>query len=171
MRRFLDRLYDAAAIAAGCAMVAIFLLTLLQVAGGFSDLYVSGTDAYAGYAMASASFFALAGTLKRGEHIRVTLFIQRMKGRARRIAEFWCLGVAVFLSGFFAWYAWDMVYWSWEFGSRSIALDETLLWIPQSAMAAGVTVLCIAFVDEFVQVARGRDPAASDLAAGEQHTE
>ena len=39
------------------------------------------------------------------------------------------------------------------------------------AMAIGVTVLAIAFVDELVQVARGRDPARSDLSAEMQHTE
>jgi TRAP-type C4-dicarboxylate transport system permease small subunit len=50
-------------------------------------------------------------------------------------------------------------------------MDASPLWIPQSAMALGVTVLAIAFVDEFVEVLRGRDPAASDLTAELQHTE
>jgi TRAP-type C4-dicarboxylate transport system permease small subunit len=171
MRRFLDGLYEASAWAAGIGMVAILVVTLLQVVGGFSDLYVRGTDAYAGYAMAASSFFALASTLKRGEHIRVTLVIQRFRGRARRLLEFWCLGVAILLSGYFAWYAWDMVYWSWEFDSRSDAMDASPLWIPQTVMALGVSVLFVAFVDEIVQVARGRDAAESDLSADMQHTE
>ena len=171
MRKFLDGLYEASAWAAGLGMIAILVVTLLQVAGGVSDLYVRGTDAYAGYAMAASSFFALASTLKRGEHIRVTLIIQRFKGRARRLLEFWSLAVAILLSGFFAWYAWDMVYWSWEFDSRSDAMVASPLWIPQSVMALGVTVLLVAFIDELVQVARGRDAAESDLSAEMQHTE
>lgn len=152
-------------------MVAILVATLLQILGGLSDLYVRGTDAYAGYAMAASSFFALASTLKRGEHIRVTLILQRFKGRVRRALEFWCLSVAVVMSAFFAWYAWDMVYWSWEFESRSDSMDATLLWIPQTAMALGMTVLAIAFLDEFVEIARGRDLAQSDMSADLQHTE
>ena len=64
-----------------------------------------------------------------------------------------------------------MVYWSWEFDSRSDAMDASPLWIPQSAMALGVTILTVAFVDEFLQVLGGRDPARSDLSADQQHTE
>ena len=64
-----------------------------------------------------------------------------------------------------------MVYWSWEFDSRSDAMDASPLWIPQSAMALGVTILTIAFVDELAQVIGGRDPAKSDLSAEMQHTE
>ena len=47
MRRFLDGLYEASGWAAGLGMVAILAVTLLQVLGGFTDLYVRGTDAYA----------------------------------------------------------------------------------------------------------------------------
>ena len=171
IRRILDGLYAGSAWAAGICMAAILVVTLLQVLGGFTDIHVRGTDAYAGYAMAASSFFALASTLKRGEHIRVTLILDRFQGPTRRWLEYWCLGVAVLLSGFFAWYAWDMVYWSWEFDSRSDAMDASPLWVPQSAMALGVTILTVAFVDEFVQVVAGRDPARNDLSADLQHME
>jgi TRAP-type C4-dicarboxylate transport system permease small subunit len=171
MRRALDFIYESSAWLAGFSMLAILVVTLIQVLGGVSDIFVRGTDAYAGYAMAAASFFALAHTLKRGEHIRVTLILQRLPMGARRFMEIVCLGVAVLMSGFFAWYAWDMVYWSWEFESRSDAMDATLLWIPQLAMSIGVTVLWIAFVDEFVQVLGGREIRESDLSAEQQHTE
>lgn len=171
MRRALDFIYDTSAWLAGLSMLAILVVTLIQVLGGVSDIFVRGTDAYAGYAMAAASFFALAHTLKRGEHIRVTLIIQRLPMATRRVMEIICLGVAVLMSGFFAWYAWDMVYWSWEFESRSDAMDASPLWIPQLAMSIGVTVLWIAFVDEFVQVLGGREIRESDLSADQQHTE
>jgi TRAP-type C4-dicarboxylate transport system permease small subunit len=171
MRRALDLLYESAAWLAGLSMMAILVVTLIQILGGVSDIFLRGTDAYAGYAMAAASFFALAHTLKRGEHIRVTLIIQRLPPGARRAVEILCLGVAVLMTGFFAWYAWDMVYWSWEFESRSDAMDATLLWIPQLAMSIGVTVLFVAFADEFVQVLGGREIRESDLSADQQHTE
>lgn len=171
MRRALDLLYESSAWLAGFSMLAILIVTLIQILGGVSDIFLRGTDAYAGYAMAAASFFALAHTLKRGEHIRVTLILQRLPAATRRVMEILCLGVAVLMTGFFAWYAWDMVYWSWEFESRSDAMDATLLWIPQLAMSIGVTILCVAFVDEFVQVLGGREIRESDLSADQQHTE
>ncbi|MBC8790380.1 MAG: TRAP transporter permease DctQ [Tagaea sp. CACIAM 22H2] len=171
MRRALDLLYESSAWLAGFSMLAILIVTLIQILGGVSDIFLRGTDAYAGYAMAAASFFALAHTLKRGEHIRVTLILQRLPAATRRVMEILCLGVAVLMTGFFAWYAWDMVYWSWEFESRSDAMDATLLWIPQLAMSIGVTILCVAFTDEFVQVLGGREIRESDLSADQQHTE
>lgn len=171
MRRALDAIYDGSAWLAGLAMLSILIITLLQVLGGVSDIFVRGTDAYAGYAMASASFFALAHTLKRGEHIRVTLILQRLPGRARRFMEILCLGVSVFLVGYFSWFAWDMVYWSWEFDSKSDAMDASPLWIPQMAMALGASALALAFADELAQVLMGREIRESDLTADKQHTE
>jgi len=171
MRRALDAIYDGSAWLAGLAMLSILIITLLQVLGGVSDIFVRGTDAYAGYAMAAASFFALAHTLKRGEHIRVTLILQRLPAGSRRTMEILCLGISFFLVGYFSWFAWDMVYWSWEFDSKSDAMDASPLWIPQLAMSLGATALAIAFADELVQVLMGRDVRESDLTADKQHTE
>lgn len=156
MRRVLDRTYDICAWIAGAFMVLILVNILVQVAGSYFGLYIRGTDAYAGYSMAAASFFALAHTLKRGEHIRVTLFLQRMTPSWRRRFEIGCLAVAAVLAANFAWYSWTMTWWSFEFNAISDAQDKTPLWIPQLSMAIGVTVLFIAFVDELAAVLAGR---------------
>jgi TRAP-type C4-dicarboxylate transport system permease small subunit len=161
IRRVLDRTYDVCAWIAGAFMVLILVNILIQVTGSYFGLYIRGTDAYAGYSMAAASFFALAHTLKRGEHIRVTLILQHMTPVWRRRFEIGCLALAVFLSANFAWYSWSMTWWSYEFNAISDAQDKTPLWIPQLSMAIGVTVLLIAFIDELVAVATGRQIAAS----------
>lgn len=171
MRHALDRLYDGCAWIAGAFMVLILANILVQVAGSYFGLYIQGTDAYAGYSMAAASFFALAHTLKRGEHIRVTLILQRLPPRWRRAFEIGCLVLAVFLVANFAWYSWTMTWWSFEFNSISDAQDRTPLWIPQVAMASGVTVLLVAFVDELVQVWSGRAAAAPGAEAEPAHVE
>lgn len=171
MRHALDRFYDVCAWLAGLCMLLILVNILIQVFGGLFDWYVRGTDAIAGYCMAGASFFALAHTLRRGEHIRVTLFLQRFKGRARRAMELWCLAVALFLTANFAWFSWRLVWWSHQFNAVSDAQDRAPLWIPQLTMAVGVTVLLVAFVDEFVDVLRGREPVETDAAAEPLHVE
>lgn len=168
MRRALDLLYDGAAWLAALFMVLIFLVILLQVASASFDFYVRGTDAYAGYFMAGASFMALAHTLKKGEHIRVTLILQQLKGRARRVAELWCLGAAGLLSGAFSFYAWKMVVWSYRFHDVSSLEDRLPTWIPELVMSVGVTILFVAFLDEFVQVLGGRSVAeAEDMVRSE----
>jgi TRAP-type C4-dicarboxylate transport system permease small subunit len=171
LRRALDRLYDGCIWLAGLCMVLILVNVLIQVFGGIFDWYVRGTDAVAGYCMAGASFFALAHTLKRGEHIRVTLVLQRFTGQARRWIELWCLGIATVLAGTFAWYSWKLCWWSYQFNSVSDAQDRAPLWIPQLTMAIGVTVLFIAFLDELVAVLLGRDPAQADQSAEPLHIE
>jgi TRAP-type C4-dicarboxylate transport system permease small subunit len=166
MRPVLDRIYDGCAYAAGLFLVLILVFTLLGVAGGIFDFYVRGTDAFAGYCMAASSFLALAHTFRNGEHIRVTLILQQLTGRPRRWLELGCLAVGGLLAGAFAVYSAKMVWWSYAFHDVSAANDRTPLWIPQIGMAVGGFVLFVAMVDELIQVAQGKDPAAP--AAGDE---
>ena len=100
--------------------------------------------------MAAAGFLALAHTLKKNEHIRVSLIIGRLTGGARRALEIWALTAAVFLAGLFAWFSVRLAWLSHVYNDFSTANDATPLWIPQLAMAFGTVVLFIAFVDEWV---------------------
>jgi TRAP-type C4-dicarboxylate transport system permease small subunit len=105
--------------------------------------------------MAAAGFLALAHTLKRGEHIRVTLVLEHAEPRLRRALELVALGVATLLAAAFAWYSVRLAYQSWQFNDISTGNDATPLWIPEVAMAIGTCVLLIAFVDELVLEWRG----------------
>ena len=156
MRRFLDFLYDAAAWAAALCMIGVLAMVLTSILGRQFHFHLPGTDSYAGYSMAAASFLALAHTLKKGEHIRVTLLIGRLSGGTRRVLEMWSLSVAVLLSGLFAFYACRLVWQSHAFNDMSTSNDATPLWIPQLAMAVGTVLLCVALVDEWVLELRGR---------------
>lgn len=156
MRKLLDGLYDGAAWLAALFMIGVLAMVLLSIVSRLLHFHVPGTDAYAGYAMAGAGFLALAHTLKRNEHIRVTLVIGRLKGNARRAMELWSLTVAVLLSGLFAFYSARLSWQSHEFHDISTSNDATPLWIPQLLMAAGTLVLFIAFLDEWVMELRGQ---------------
>jgi TRAP-type C4-dicarboxylate transport system permease small subunit len=156
MRRLLERLYLGAAALGAVGMVGTLVFVVIGVAGRLLDWYVPGTDAYAGYCMAAAGFLALAHTLKRGEHIRVTLVLEHLTGARRRGLETLAIGVAMLLGVAFAYYSSRLAYQSWDFHDISTANDATPLWIPELAMAAGAIVLAIALVDEFVLQLRGR---------------
>lgn len=162
MRRFLDRLYDSAAALAALFMIGLLAMVLLSIVGRQFHFHVPGTDAYAGYLMAAAGFLALAHTLKHGEHIRVTLLLNALRGRARRALERWALGAAVLLAWLFAFYSVRLAWQSWKFHDVSTASDATPLWIPQTAMAVGTVIFAIAFVDELVLELRGRRAVAAD---------
>jgi TRAP-type C4-dicarboxylate transport system permease small subunit len=156
VRRALDALYDGAAWLAALSMVGLLLMVLLSIVSRQAGFHVPGTDAYAGYLMAAAGFLALAHTLKKGEHIRVTLLLGKLQGRARHAMELWALAAASFLAGLFAFYSARLVWQSHLFHDISTSNDATPLWIPQLAMAAGTLILAIAFVDELVMALRGQ---------------
>jgi TRAP-type C4-dicarboxylate transport system permease small subunit len=166
MRTALDRLYLAAGALAGLCLIAIAVLVLLSVITRLMGLYVPGLTVYAGYAMATSSFLALAYTFAKGGHIRVSLFIEKLAGRRRRAAELWCLAVGTFLAGYLGWYAVKMVRVSHMLGDVSEGADATPLWIPQIGMAAGSVLLTLALADRLVAVARGA-PLAPRPAAPE----
>jgi TRAP-type C4-dicarboxylate transport system permease small subunit len=154
-------LYDGAAWLAALFMIALLIAVLLSIGGRQFGFHVKGTDAYAGYFMAAAGFLALAHTLKRGEHIRVTLLLGALPAGWRRALELWALACSSALAAVLAFYAWRLVWQSRAFNDVSTGNDATPLWIPQVGMAAGTLILFVAFVDEFVLELRCRRMAST----------
>jgi TRAP-type C4-dicarboxylate transport system permease small subunit len=150
MRRLLNFLYNSAAAAAALCMIGLLFMVMLSIISRQLGFNARGTDAYAGYLMAGAGFLALAHTLKMGEHIRVTLILNALKGGPRRALEIWSLGIASLLSSLLAFYSCRLVWQSLQFNDISTGNDATPLWIPQLVMAVGAVVFAIAFVDDFI---------------------
>ena len=155
VRRALDALFDGAAALAALCMVALLVMVMLGIVSRLLHFHVPGTDAYAGYLMAGAGFLALAHTLKRGEHIRVTLLLGALKGRAKHALELWALAGASALAALMAYYSVRLAWQSRSFNDISTGNDATPLWLPQIAMAAGTLILLLALLDELVLEWRG----------------
>ena len=156
MRRLLDTLYSGAGVLAALCMLGLLGMVLLSIVSRQLNFHVPGTDAYAGYLMAAAGFLALAHTLKKGEHIRVTLLLNHLQGKARRALEIWALAAASALALLFAWYSARLSWQSHLFNDISTGNDATPLWLPQLAMAAGTAILAVALIDELVLELRGQ---------------
>ncbi len=155
MRSILDRIYGAAAWAAALFMIGTLVMILLSVSGRLFDFHVRGTDAYAGYCMAAAAFLALAHTLKRGEHIRVTLILDHAGRRGRQALELWSHVAGLLCAILLAWFATRLAWQSFQFHDISQGTDATPLWIPQTGMALGSVIFAVAIADELVAVLRG----------------
>jgi TRAP-type C4-dicarboxylate transport system permease small subunit len=156
LRRALDALYDGAAAMAALFMVLLLVMVLLSILGRQLRFNVPGVDAYAGYMMAGAGFMALAHTLKKGEHIRVTLLVASLHGAWKRGFEIWALFAASALAALSAAFSCKLAWQSYAFHDISTGNDATPLWLPQLSMALGTVVLAIAFVDELVLELRGQ---------------
>jgi TRAP-type C4-dicarboxylate transport system permease small subunit len=179
MRKFLDSLYLASGWSAAFFIAAICTLVVAQVCLNLIDRIsslITGTaigltiPSYAdftGFFLAAASFLALAHTLRQGAHIRVTLFISHMPGPFARLLEYWCIAAAAGISVYFSYYTAILVWESYQFHDLSPGMIAVPLWIPQMAMLAGLIILSIALLDEFVSLMRGRKPSytANELEA------
>lgn len=148
------------------AMVAAFGTVLLGVIAREVHWEIGGLDAYAGYAIAAALFLALPATLQHGDHIRVTLLLDRLSARVRGALEWWCLTVAFGLALYIAWYALRLVWVSYATHDISPAADASPLWIPQISMALGCMGFALSFGHALVQRWQGGSfiAAAGDTA-------
>ena len=161
LRRALDALYLGAAYLAAACMVGLGAIVLLGIVSRLAHFHVPGIDAYAGYLMAGAGFMALAHTFNRGEHIRVTLLVQKAPPMIAKALEVWSLLAATALAGVFAFYSIRLAWQSHVFNDISTGNDATPLWLPQIAMALGVTVFFIALLDALVLQLQGKRVALS----------
>lgn len=169
MRTALDRFYDLALYVAAACLVLIALLVGAQVLGRAYDLILvlSGGRPYgflvpslaefSGFLLVSGSFLALAGTLKRGAHIRVTVLLGSVSENARRYLEIWALAAGAVFVAYACWHLALLSYDSYRFKEVSYGIIPMPLWIPQAFMAAGAFALFVALIDEFIiTLRRGR---------------
>ncbi len=102
--RVLDRVYLGSGILAACFMLLILLLIVGQMIARWSSITFPGSTEYAGYAMAATSFFALAHTLTRGAHIRVSVLLN-INNFLRYWLDAFAMLIAAITATYFARYA------------------------------------------------------------------
>ena len=149
----LNKLYKFSGYIAAIFLILVAIFILIGISSRIFGFYIRGLAEYSGYCMASASFFALAYTFVEDGHIRITLFLEKFSGLKKKILEIWCLFVASFFSGYLAYYFVKMLIISYKFQERSEGADEILIWIPQTSVAIGSTILFISvFHQLFIKI-------------------
>ncbi len=167
MARAAQAFYQLLLTLAALALLSAFVCVVLGVLGRELDFSIRGLDAYAGYSIAAALFLALPETFRRGEHIRVSLVLERLPAAGRAAMEWFCLLLGLGLSGYLAWFSCRLVWMSRQFNDVSQSADATPLWLPQLAMALGCVGLAVAMLDALIARAQGRAffaPASSAAA-------
>ena len=141
INNYLEKIYKFSGYVAAVFLIFIAIFILLGVLSRIFGFYIRGLAEYSGYCMAASTFFALAYTFGEGGHIRITLFLEKLNEKFRKIVEIWCLLIATIFSGYLAFYFIKMLIISYEFKERSEGADEILIWIPQSPLALGSSIL------------------------------
>jgi len=170
MRGMLDRLYAGAHWLACAALCVITTLVVVQVAARVLDkilqalgippigFIIPSLAEFAGFLMVGVTFLALANTLKRGVHIRVTVVLGFLPARIRRGLNIVVGTAAAALFAFVAWHAVLLAVDSFEVGSVSYGIVPVPLWMPQSIMALGLIVFAVALMDEVWETVREGKP-------------
>jgi TRAP-type C4-dicarboxylate transport system permease small subunit len=135
------------------ALAAFTVLAMcLLVTGGVFMRYVLGIPVVwvpevVGYLMVALVFLGLGETMLAGRHIRIDLFIGRLPRRVRDILDLLTLTLSTGIAGFFAWHGVKTMLRSLEYGRRdSFGALGTPLYIPQSALPIGLSVLTLVLV-------------------------
>lgn len=158
IRKSLDALYLCAGWLAGLFLIGIFVMMLALSIGREVGINIKSGDDITAWFMAAMAFLGLAHTFKSGELIRVGLLTERLTGRAKWVAEVFSLAMAALFIGYFAYHVAAMTYTSWLINDVSTGVLVVPLWLPQSGFAAGLVILWIAIMDEFVYVLAGNTP-------------
>ncbi|MES2944252.1 MAG: TRAP transporter small permease subunit [Pseudomonadota bacterium] len=158
MRKLLDRLY-----LAGGALGAVFiaLIAVLMIAQSVLREFRVNTGAVndvVSWFCAAAAFFAMAHAFKHGDFVRVTLVLDSVGVKTRRVLEIGSLAIGTVATAYLAWSACAFTYESWVFNDISQGLLPMPMWIPQLSFALGSILLLVAVVDEFIIVLRGGVP-------------
>jgi TRAP-type C4-dicarboxylate transport system permease small subunit len=159
VRRFLDRLYDAAGIAAAAAIALICALMLAQAFGREAGILIRGADDIVAWLCAACAFLALGHTFRHGDLVRVGVFLDRLPKRARWYAELGALGISAIFVAYMLWAVTRFVYDSYAFNEVAQGLIRVPIWIPQLSLVLGIAIFLVAVVDELLAVLRKEKPS------------
>ena len=158
MSKGLGPLYNAAGYLAAFFVFGIFVVMIAQTVMREVGWRTSGADDLTKWFSAAAAFLAMAHTFRHGDFVRVTLLIEHVGARARRVMEIAALTVATAACGYLAFWAARSTYESWVYKEMSDGVIAVPMWIPQLSFAVGAVLLAIAVVEQLVLVVRGAVP-------------
>ncbi|WP_354004954.1 TRAP transporter small permease subunit [Ramlibacter albus] len=158
MRRFLDRLYYACGAIGAVFVALICVLMVAQSVLRELGVRTGAVNDVVAWFCAAASFFAMAHAFKHGDFVRVTLLLESVSPKVRRVLEIACLFIGAVAVGYLAYWANRFTYDSWRFNEVAQGLLPLPIWIPQASFALGSILLFVAIVDELIIVLRGGRP-------------
>lgn len=125
-----------------------------------SSTYV--LDEFVGYEVAACTFLALGYSLEHGSLIRVSLLVERLSGRARRMLDALCAIAALSITSLLIKYYWLNVERSWMRNRVSSSIAEVPLWIPEAVVLIGMLVFWLQLFAYFLRQLTGEpSPVAS----------
>jgi TRAP-type C4-dicarboxylate transport system permease small subunit len=133
---------------------------------GFSS---RATTEVTGYMLAFGIAWGLAHTLTTRSHIRIDVLVNRLPLRPRMLLHAFALAMLAIMAVVIAWFAWLLVYESWEFSATDTSALRVPLIVPQGLWALGVTIFAIIawlILIETIALVLANDPEGVDRLLG-----
>ncbi len=152
LARFVERLSYGTGYAAGAVLLAIVVLTMLEVVSRYvlkNPMILS--DELGGYAMVAVSFLGLAYCAQEKGHIRITFIVERLDPRTTGYIRIASLVLGLACVSVAAWVSWKFLGDSFTRDMRSNSLLRTPLKWPQMAIPAGFTLFALVLLGQLVK--------------------
>jgi TRAP-type C4-dicarboxylate transport system permease small subunit len=158
-RRALDSLYALGGALAALCVLAILVLMIGASVGRYLNWRVSWINDVVAWLCAAAAFLGMAYSFRNGDFVRVTLVLELVPGRVRRVLEVLSLTVAMVAVAYMGWWAARFTWESWQFNDIAGNMVAIPIWIPQLSFVAGAALFVVAVADECLTVLRGGTPS------------
>lgn len=155
----IDRLVRWSAYLAAALLAGLFALSFAEVVSrALFDASLGLALEFGSYLVAHVLLLGSGWALTDRGHIRVSLLLERLTGRARATLELAAslagLLIAAVLAAALVGYTVETAL----LGTRSYFPTATPLWIPQALLAVGPAVLALAFLARLIRLLRGEEP-------------
>ena len=141
--KLIDPLIKASGAAAALALALIGAVIVAQIIARLFGQQIPAADDFAAWAMAASAFLALPYAMRHGDHIRVTLILQRLPPRLQRGMETLATALGFGLAAWAAWHAAAFVVDSWRYDEVAQGMLRVPLWMPQLCMPVGLGLLAL----------------------------
>ena len=132
-----------------CALfliVSIVLIAAEAIARNVFAFSFQITDEVCGYLLVALTFLSMSVAEAHGAFHRVELVQTRLSQAGRLLTQLLFDLVSLVASGLVTWQLGRLTYNSWHTDDVAPTPLHTPLWLPQSAMAIGMALLCLALV-------------------------
>lgn len=141
-------------------LCAIFLLAMIVLIGTEAiarNVFATSlqvVDEIGGYLLVALTFLSMSVAESHGAFHRVELLQARLGFAARMISQIIFDLMALVVSGLVTWQLTRLVLNAWRFEDVAPTPLQTPLWLPQSLMAVGLALLCVALLRTILTKAR-----------------
>ncbi len=150
-----DRIYQGMAYTCGALFLFLaFFITYQAIVRklGLFGIMAPGMDQISGYVLGFAATWAFSYALRTGSHVRIDLLLPFMPRSLRFVADLAALAAIGLFASLVAWRLWVMVLQSYELGARTNTYPLTPLWIPQTFVGIGFSMLGFTAIQMMVNI-------------------